>query len=79
MAPSGLLTDWEPNFAYQPWLMFLTYAFLHGGLAHLAVNMVTLWSLGRPKRDTGRGTLRDCHVCVAARATPGSATGDRRA
>jgi rhomboid protease GluP len=42
----GLLADWRPNYALQPWLMFLTYGLLHGGLAHLAVNMITLWSLG---------------------------------
>ncbi len=42
----GLLGDWEPNYPLQPWAMFLTYAFLHGGVLHLVVNMVTLWSLG---------------------------------
>lgn len=42
----GLLTDWQPNYASQPWLMFASYAFLHGGPLHLIVNMVTLWSIG---------------------------------
>ena len=37
----------DPNFATQPYAMFLTYAFLHGGLIHLSINMVSLWSLGR--------------------------------
>jgi membrane associated rhomboid family serine protease len=27
--------------------MFLTYSLLHGGLAHLMVNMFSLWSMGR--------------------------------
>lgn len=31
--------------------MFLSYSFLHGGLAHLLVNMITLWSLGRAVLD----------------------------
>lgn len=44
---SGLLADWQPNYAVQPYTMFLTYAFLHGGTMHLAVNMITFWSLGR--------------------------------
>lgn len=43
----GLLRDWRPNYPAQPYAMFFTYGFLHGGPAHLLVNMVTLWSLGR--------------------------------
>lgn len=42
----GLLSGWRPNYPGQPAAMFFTYGFLHGGLIHLAVNMVTLWSLG---------------------------------
>ncbi len=42
----GLLKNWIPNFPLQPYSMFLTYSFLHGGLLHLGVNMITLWSLG---------------------------------
>ena len=43
----GLLSGWQPNYAAQPWLMFLTYGFLHGGPGHLGANMLTLWVLGR--------------------------------
>ena len=43
----GLLNTWTPNYAAQPYAMFLTYSFLHSGLVHLSVNMITLWSLGR--------------------------------
>jgi len=42
----GLFVDWRPNFPGQQVTMFFSYAFLHGGLLHLALNMVTLWSLG---------------------------------
>ncbi|MEM9250641.1 MAG: rhomboid family intramembrane serine protease [Pseudomonadota bacterium] len=42
----GLMHDWRPNYTGQPWLMYLTHGFLHGGLAHLLLNMITLWSLG---------------------------------
>lgn len=43
----GLLIGWQPNYAAQPWLMFFTYGFLHGGPGHLCANMLTLWVLGR--------------------------------
>jgi membrane associated rhomboid family serine protease len=45
---AGLLGSWQPNYALQPWLMFLTYGFLHGGPVHFLVNMATLLSLGDP-------------------------------
>lgn len=44
---SGLLKGWQANYPAQPYTMFFTYAFLHAGLVHLIVNMMTLWSLGR--------------------------------
>lgn len=43
----GLLGSWQPNYTSQPVLMFVSYAFLHGGFMHLIVNMFTLWSVGR--------------------------------
>ncbi len=42
----GLLNGWKPNYTAQPYAMFFTYALLHGGLIHLSVNMISLWSLG---------------------------------
>jgi len=45
---AGLLDGWLPNYASQPWLMFVTYGFLHGGLVHFGLNMLTLFSLGPP-------------------------------
>lgn len=44
----GLLGNWQPNYALQPYAMFLSYGFLHAGPVHLAVNMITLLSLAPP-------------------------------
>jgi rhomboid protease GluP len=43
----GLLDNWTPNYTSQPYLMFVSYSFLHSGVVHLVVNMITLWSLGQ--------------------------------
>ena len=45
---AGLLGNWQPNYAAQPYLMFLSYGFLHAGPVHFTVNMLTLFSLGAP-------------------------------
>jgi membrane associated rhomboid family serine protease len=45
---SGLLRNWQPNFPAQPVTMFFTYVFLHAGLLHVGMNMITLWSFGQP-------------------------------
>lgn len=42
----GLLRDWHANYPGQAYVMFVSYAFLHGGLLHLALNMITLVSIG---------------------------------
>lgn len=41
----GLLDNWQQNYPFQRWLMFLTYGFLHAGILHLSLNMLTLYSL----------------------------------
>ena len=43
----GLLHSWQPNYAAQPYTMFLSYSFVHSGPIHMLVNMVTLYSVGR--------------------------------
>lgn len=45
---NGLLGNWRPNFSGQPAAMFFTYGFLHAGMVHFGVNMLTLFSLGLP-------------------------------
>jgi membrane associated rhomboid family serine protease len=42
---AGLLDNWRPNYAAQPYLMFLTYSFLHSGFGHMFGNMVAFVSL----------------------------------
>ena len=44
----GLLDNWRPNYDLQPWVMFVTYGFLHAGPWHLVVNMATLALLSTP-------------------------------
>lgn len=44
---AGLLQGWRPNFAAQPVTMFVTYAFVHAGVVHLVLNMITLVIAGR--------------------------------
>jgi membrane associated rhomboid family serine protease len=41
-----LLLGGQPVFLVQPVTMFGTYAFLHGGLIHMGVNMIALFSFG---------------------------------
>lgn len=43
----GLLRSWQANYPLQPYAMFFSYGFLHGGLLHLLLNMVTLYSLSK--------------------------------
>jgi len=42
---AGLLHGWQPNYAFQPEAMFVTYSFLHAGLSHLLGNMLALVAL----------------------------------
>lgn len=44
---AGLLDNWRPNFELQPVTMFLSYAFLHSGSAHVIGNMLILFLLNR--------------------------------
>ncbi|MGR3290159.1 MAG: rhomboid family intramembrane serine protease [Paracoccaceae bacterium] len=41
----GLLRGWRANYAVQPIAMFVSYGFLHGGIIHLVINMVTLFPI----------------------------------
>lgn len=68
----GLLTSWQPNYLLQPWTMFATYGFLHAGLTHFGVNMLTLFSLMPPVTER-LGIPRALSVYLAA--TIGGALG----
>ncbi|MFN3936601.1 MAG: rhomboid family intramembrane serine protease [Gemmobacter sp.] len=65
---AGLLHGWRPNFALQPATMFLTHAFLHAGLAHLAGNVLALLAFGRlcAARLSHSRFLLLCLACVLA-------------
>lgn len=43
----GLLGDWTPLFPGQVATMFVSHAFLHGGVLHMLFNMLILLHLGR--------------------------------
>ena len=61
----GLLGNWVPNYAAQPFTMFATYGVLHGGPGHLLVNMITLWSLGRAVTDrVGTRGFLQLYLCA---------------
>ena len=68
---AGQLQSWSPNYPSQAYVMFLTYGFLHGGLLHLIVNMVTLWSLGMAVLD--RVGMRGFVLLYAASLLGGAA------
>lgn len=42
----GLLYDWQPNYPWQPQIMFLSYSGLHAGFVHLVGNMMVLLWIG---------------------------------
>ncbi len=42
----GLLNGWTPNYTAQPYVMFVSYSFLHSGVMHVLVNMYMLYTLG---------------------------------
>ena len=69
---AGLLHDWRPNYAIQPGLMFVTYAFLHAGPGHLLGNALALVPLGQ-ETERWLGAGRTLAVGAAA-ALGGAAT-----
>lgn len=58
-AQDGLLTRyalWPLSEGFQPWQV-ITSAFLHGGMFHLAVNMLGVWTFGR-ELESAMGSSR---------------------
>lgn len=55
---AGLWRGWQPNYPAQPWVMILSYSFLHAGPGHLLGNLAGLWTLaGVPVLRAGRWRL----------------------
>ena len=72
VAAPGLLTSfalWPIGAGFQPWQL-LTYAFLHGGLFHIAFNMFALYMFGSAIERVfgGRRYLAYYLVCVLSAA-----------
>lgn len=61
----GLLYGWTANYAAQPWVMFLTYAWLHAGPGHLLGNLAALLWLG-PRVAGRRGAAGLVVLWIAA-------------
>lgn len=58
-APDGLIPQyalWPLGEGFQPWQV-ITSAFLHGGMFHLAVNMLGVWTFGR-ELESAMGSSR---------------------
>ncbi|MHC0443584.1 rhomboid family intramembrane serine protease, partial [Flavobacterium sp. 3-210] len=47
---------WPLGEGFQPWQV-VSSAFLHGGLLHLGVNMLGIWTFGR-ELESAMGSLR---------------------
>ena len=62
---AGLLHGWRPNFAAQPLTMFLTYAVLHAGPAHLIGNLGGLVWLG-PQVAARGGAVRFLTIWIGS-------------
>lgn len=62
---AGLLYGWTPNYAAQPYAMFLSYAWLHAGPGHLAGNLAGLAWLG-PQVVARRGVRGLVLIWLAA-------------
>lgn len=58
------LALWPIDHGFQPWQL-VTYSFLHGGLLHLAVNMIGLVSFGR-ELEAWWGTRAFLHFWLAS-------------
>lgn len=67
--PLGLFAPEGGAFPFEPWQV-LTYAFLHGGIAHLALNMYALWMFGTrlEHRWGSRAFLAFYLICVVGAA-----------
>jgi membrane associated rhomboid family serine protease len=68
---AGLLHGWRPNYAAQPWTMFLSYGFLHAGPGHLIGNLGALAWLAR--LTLARASLAQVLAVYAAAAIGGAA------
>lgn len=62
---AGLWHGWGPNYAAQPWVMAVTYAWLHTGPGHLLGNLAALLWLG-PGVVARHGTRGLAAIWIAA-------------